>query len=44
MLKQFTSVAVDQLERCDLPSSKLTAEFIPSSVADPNNVILFNLF
>jgi hypothetical protein len=34
LLKQFTSVAVDQLERCDLPPSKLTTEFILSSVAD----------
>jgi hypothetical protein len=40
MLKQFTSVAVDQLERCDLPSSKLTAEFILFSVADTRKVLL----
>jgi hypothetical protein len=34
LLKQFTSIAVAQLERCELPPSKLTGDLILSAVAD----------
>jgi hypothetical protein len=40
LLKQFTSIAIAQLEKCELPPSKLTADFILSVVADPLNVLL----
>jgi hypothetical protein len=45
LLQQFISVVVTQLEKCDLPPSKLTSDLLlsfgadPSSVIDSNNVI-----
>jgi hypothetical protein len=45
LLKQFISVAVTQLEKCDLPPSELTTHVMlsciadPSSIANPNNVM-----
>jgi hypothetical protein len=34
MLKQFTSIGIAQLESCNIPPSKLTAELILSVVPD----------
>jgi hypothetical protein len=39
LLKQFTSIAITQLERCNLPPSKLTAYLILSIVDDLQNVL-----
>jgi hypothetical protein len=47
LLKQVTFVGVTELEKCDSPPSKLTADVMlssvadPSSVGDPNNVIVY---
>jgi hypothetical protein len=38
-LKQFTLIVVTQLERCELPPSKLTADLILSAIDDPHNIL-----
>jgi hypothetical protein len=42
VVKQFTSIAITQLERCELPPCNLAADFMLSVVVDAQNVLLFN--
>jgi hypothetical protein len=46
LLKQFTSIAVAQLEECEVPPSKLTADLILSAITAPYDVriIYFKIF
>jgi hypothetical protein len=39
ILKQFTTISITQLERCKIPPSKLTTDFILSVVDDLKNVM-----
>jgi hypothetical protein len=39
MLKQCTSIAITQLQRCKIPPSKLTADLILSVVAGSQNAL-----
>jgi hypothetical protein len=44
VLKQFTLIGIAQLEKCEVPLSKLTTDIILSAIADPHNVRFMYFF